>query len=226
MDEYGNPENAGDWSFISQYSPYQKVVQDQRYPRVLFMATTGIVASRSYAQKSSETLESIIKALLDGLAFVLSPANKSQVIKTLMNRFKSSDALLVEQEYADAIKDLEPKPYPSVEGVRNMERRRDETKKVLRASLRGIRYTLDPANRAKIVSLLSQWLELDQETAEYTYDIFKKVAAPDGTLTRSQMETLLNERKRQGKVTADIALDKIYNFSMVQEINRELAQGK
>ena len=86
------------------------------------MATTGIVASRSYTQKSSETLESIIKALLDGLAFVLSPANKSQVIKTLMNRFKSSDASLVEQEYADAIKDLEPKPYPSVEGVRNMQR--------------------------------------------------------------------------------------------------------
>ena len=107
-----------------------------------------------------------------------------------------------------------------------MERRPDETKKVLRASLRGIRYTLDPANRAKIVSLLAQWLELDQETAEYTYDIFKKVAAPDGTLTRSQMETLLNERKRQGKVTADIPLDKIYNFSLVQEINRELAQGR
>jgi len=86
------------------------------------MATTGIVASRSYTQKSSETLESIIKALLEGLTFVLAPANKSQVIKTLMNRFKSSDASLVEQEYADAVKDLEPKPYPSVEGVRNMQR--------------------------------------------------------------------------------------------------------
>ena len=107
-----------------------------------------------------------------------------------------------------------------------MERRRDETKKVLRAALRGIRYTIDPANHAKIVGLLSQWLELDQETAEYTYDIFKKVAAGDGTLTRAQMETLLNERKRQGKVTADIPLEKIYNFGMVQEINRELSQGR
>ena len=86
------------------------------------MATTGIVASRSYTEKSSETLENIMKALLEGLSFVMAPANKSQVIKTLMNRFKSSDASLVEQEYADAIKDLEPKPYPSVEGVRNMQR--------------------------------------------------------------------------------------------------------
>jgi len=107
-----------------------------------------------------------------------------------------------------------------------LERRRDETRKLLRAGLRGIRYTLDPANRSKIVSLLSQWLELDPETAEYTYDIFKKVASRDGTLTRAQMEILLNERKRQAKVTADIPLDKIYNFSWVQEINRELAQGK
>jgi len=103
-----------------------------------------------------------------------------------------------------------------------IERRRDELKKFLRASLRGIRYTVDAGNRSKVVSLLQQWLKLDQETAEYTYDIFKKVAAADGTLTRAQMETLLEERKRQTKVTADVPLDKIYNFSLVQEINREL----
>ena len=107
-----------------------------------------------------------------------------------------------------------------------IERRRDELKKLLRASVRGIRYTVEPANRSKVVSLLQQWLKLDQETADYTYDIFKKVAAADATLTRSQMETLLEERKRQTKVTADVPLDKIYNFSLVQEINKELSQAK
>ena len=107
-----------------------------------------------------------------------------------------------------------------------IERRRDELKKFLRASLRGIRYTIDPGNRSKVVSLMQEWLKLDQETADYTYDIFKKVAAADGTLTRAQMETLLEERKRQTKVTADVPLDKIYNFSLVQEINRELSQSR
>jgi ABC-type nitrate/sulfonate/bicarbonate transport system substrate-binding protein len=107
-----------------------------------------------------------------------------------------------------------------------IERRRDELKRFLRASLRGIRYSIDPGSRSKVVSLMQQWLNLDQETAEYTYDIFKKVAAADGTLTRAQMETLLDERKRQTKVTADVPLDKIYNFSLVQEINRELAQSR
>ena len=80
------------------------------------------VASRSFTQKNPETLENIMKALIEGLTFVLAPGNKSLVIKTLMNRFKISDASLVEPEYADAMKDLEPKPYPAAEGVRNMQR--------------------------------------------------------------------------------------------------------
>jgi prolyl oligopeptidase len=40
VDEYGDPEKAKDWSYISQYSPYQKVVKSQRYSRVLFMTST------------------------------------------------------------------------------------------------------------------------------------------------------------------------------------------
>jgi prolyl oligopeptidase len=40
VDEYGDPEKAEDWSYISQYSPYQKVVRDQKYPRALFMTST------------------------------------------------------------------------------------------------------------------------------------------------------------------------------------------
>ena len=40
VDEYGDPEKPEDWSYISQYSPYQKVVQDRKYPRVLFTTST------------------------------------------------------------------------------------------------------------------------------------------------------------------------------------------
>jgi prolyl oligopeptidase len=40
VDEYGDPEKPEDWSYISQYSPYQKVLKNQKYPRVLFMTST------------------------------------------------------------------------------------------------------------------------------------------------------------------------------------------
>jgi len=40
VDEYGDPENLEDWSYISQYSPYQRVFKEDKYPRVLFITST------------------------------------------------------------------------------------------------------------------------------------------------------------------------------------------
>ncbi len=40
MGEYGNPDDPKDWEFISTYSPYQNVVKEKKYPRVLFTTTT------------------------------------------------------------------------------------------------------------------------------------------------------------------------------------------
>ncbi|MGB7946725.1 MAG: prolyl oligopeptidase family serine peptidase [Candidatus Binatia bacterium] len=40
IDEYGDPDNPDDWSYIGQYSPYQNVTKDQKYPRVLFTTST------------------------------------------------------------------------------------------------------------------------------------------------------------------------------------------
>ena len=40
MAEYGNPDLAEEWAYISRYSPYQNLRPGQRYPRVLFYTTT------------------------------------------------------------------------------------------------------------------------------------------------------------------------------------------
>ncbi|WP_197373429.1 prolyl oligopeptidase family serine peptidase [Mycolicibacterium baixiangningiae] len=38
--EYGNPDDAGDWEFISKYSPYQNISSERRYPPVLITTST------------------------------------------------------------------------------------------------------------------------------------------------------------------------------------------
>jgi len=40
MGEYGNPDVAEDWEFISKYSPYQNVEKGRNYPTVLFYTST------------------------------------------------------------------------------------------------------------------------------------------------------------------------------------------
>ena len=40
MDEYGNPDKPGEWAWLGKYSPYQNLVKDKKYSRVLFLTST------------------------------------------------------------------------------------------------------------------------------------------------------------------------------------------
>ena len=40
MAEYGNPDKADEWAYISQYSPYHNVKKGVKYPKVLFATST------------------------------------------------------------------------------------------------------------------------------------------------------------------------------------------
>jgi prolyl oligopeptidase len=40
MGEYGNPDMPEEWAYIRKYSPYQNVVAEKKYPRVLFTTST------------------------------------------------------------------------------------------------------------------------------------------------------------------------------------------
>src|SRR5262245_24762910 len=86
------------------------------------MAATGIVAKKATLEKNADTLENIIKALMEAEYYVMAPSNKGRVIKTIMTRLKLSDPSLAEEGYTDVIKEFEPKPYPPLEGLKNMQR--------------------------------------------------------------------------------------------------------
>jgi ABC-type nitrate/sulfonate/bicarbonate transport system substrate-binding protein len=103
-----------------------------------------------------------------------------------------------------------------------IERQRSDLKKFLTATVRGIRYSNESRNRNEMIGLLSNWLRLDQETAEHTYNVFIKGVSKNGTLSRAGMEALVNERKLQVKFTGDVPLERIFDFRIVEEINREL----
>jgi ABC-type nitrate/sulfonate/bicarbonate transport system substrate-binding protein len=86
------------------------------------MASTGVVTSKSFLDKNPQTIENVMKALLEAENYILSPGGKAQTVKTIMNRLKLSDASLAEEGYADIVKEFETKPYPSLDGLKNMQR--------------------------------------------------------------------------------------------------------
>lgn len=84
---------------------------------------SGVVVKRAFLQKNRELTTSVLKALVEGLVFVLSPARKPAVIRTLMKRLNISDASAAESGYQYLLKDdLDINLYPSIEGLRNFQR--------------------------------------------------------------------------------------------------------
>lgn len=81
---------------------------------------TGIIMRRSSAVGSAAILESVILALLDGVAFIRNPENKPQVVRSLAKglRLKRLDDL--EEGYQSMVGLYDRKIYPSVDGVRNV----------------------------------------------------------------------------------------------------------
>ena len=61
-------------------------------------------------------------ALVESLAFTMSPANKSLVVKTMMRRFQISDPNVADEGYQDLLVSIDHKPFPSLDGLRNIRR--------------------------------------------------------------------------------------------------------
>ncbi|HEY2989400.1 MAG TPA: ABC transporter substrate-binding protein [Candidatus Binatia bacterium] len=82
----------------------------------------GLIVKSAYLQGQGETLEGLLKGLLEGIAFTLAPKNKSAVVGTIMKRLKLSDPSVAEEGYQDILKNVDKKPYPTLDGLRNIQR--------------------------------------------------------------------------------------------------------
>jgi NitT/TauT family transport system substrate-binding protein len=84
--------------------------------------SSTVVVLNSYLQAQPAVVENILKALIEGAAFTLSPENRPVVVRTIMKRLKMNDPLDAEEGYEGVIKSTELKPYPSIDGMRSTQR--------------------------------------------------------------------------------------------------------
>ena len=82
----------------------------------------GVGVTRNYLDQQTATLERVVTALTEGLAFVQLTANKPAVLKILMKHLRISDPVTAEDGYQDHLSTLNRKPYPSLDGLRSAQR--------------------------------------------------------------------------------------------------------
>jgi len=86
------------------------------------IVSQGIVVTGEYLHRQSRTVEGVLRALIEGLAFTVAPANKSAVLKTLTNKLGVTDPSVLEEGYQEILTGLDRKPYPSLLGMKNIQR--------------------------------------------------------------------------------------------------------
>lgn len=85
------------------------------------ISSVGIVAKASYTQSNSQTVENLLKALLESEAFIFGPSNKGRALAILKRYLRINDQE-AEEGYKDVITGLDRKPHASLDGLRNVQR--------------------------------------------------------------------------------------------------------
>jgi ABC-type nitrate/sulfonate/bicarbonate transport system substrate-binding protein len=83
---------------------------------------TSIVVKTDYLNTQTSTARNTLKALIEGHAYVLNPANRASVLEIMVKRLGLSDATMASDGLDDYVKRVDRKPYVSIEGLRNIQR--------------------------------------------------------------------------------------------------------
>jgi NitT/TauT family transport system substrate-binding protein len=92
------------------------------------LASVGmaVLVEPAYLQQNPDTLQNVMKALIEGMVFIAGAKNKAAVTDTIAKHFKLSDPAAADSAYQDILAMIRAeeyrKPYVSVEGLRGLQR--------------------------------------------------------------------------------------------------------
>ena len=85
-----------------------------------------VLVEKPYLQQNMDTLQDVLKALVEGMVFITGPKNKPAVLETITKQFRLTDPAAAEGAYQDVftLVRLEEyrKPYVSMDGLRILQR--------------------------------------------------------------------------------------------------------
>jgi ABC-type nitrate/sulfonate/bicarbonate transport system substrate-binding protein len=97
------------------------VIGDSEKTEIPFTGV-DIVATRGTIDGQPELIENMLKALLESEAYVIAPANRATVIDVIVRKMRLKETATAEEGYQETVRTLARKPYPALEGMRNVQR--------------------------------------------------------------------------------------------------------
>src|SRR5262245_8017389 len=103
---------------------------------------------------------------------------------------------------------------------RKIKEKREEIKRTIVAGIKASRYIR--ANREPSVQSLTDLFKTDRDMAEANYEYLSKALNGNGSPSEKAFRLLIDDVKQTAKVTRDVSLSEVADFSIVHEAQREL----
>lgn len=97
---------------------------------------------------------------------------------------------------------------------------RDETKRVLRAILRGLRFMHE--RKEETIQIMSRWLSQTPDVARDSYDSILPSFSLDGSTVDKTFEFAIESRKATVRADKPIPLSQVRDFTLLKELQKEL----
>jgi NitT/TauT family transport system substrate-binding protein len=102
----------------------------------------------------------------------------------------------------------------------SIQQNRDQVKRTTTALIKASRFIRD--NREEAVKIFMAWGKAKPEHAFASYDATVKVISHDGGIPEDGLKFLIEQAKRDAKITREIALSEVADFGILREIQKEL----
>jgi ABC-type nitrate/sulfonate/bicarbonate transport system substrate-binding protein len=107
-----------------------------------------------------------------------------------------------------------------VAGLKKINDKPDEIKRVIRAGIKANRYIR--ANREGTVQFLTEWLKLNREAATATYESVVRVYNEEINVCDKGLRVIVDETKKTMKLGRDVPYREVADLSIFREAQREL----
>jgi len=108
--------------------------------------------------------------------------------------------------------------------IKRIQQKPTEVKKVIKALIKGSRFIRE--NRNESVQVLADWGKVPREQALASYDSTVKVVSMDGTIPGDGLQLLIEESRREAKITREVSANEITDFTLLHEAQKELGIKK
>jgi NitT/TauT family transport system substrate-binding protein len=107
-----------------------------------------------------------------------------------------------------------------VAGIKKIQEKPDEIKRVIKAGIKANRYIR--GNRDGTIQFIAEWLKVKKDVATATYDGVVKVYDEEPNVCEKGLRVTIEERKQAPKITRDIPFNEVADLSLIREALREM----